>query len=251
MGFGRMGAGRGRTLVLCYHAVSERWPAPLSVRPDRLRAQLRLLLRAGYTGATFSEALLAPPAARTLAVTFDDAFRSVAELAFPILDELGLPATVFVPTEFARDARPLSWPGIDQWMGGPHAGELAALGWPELQRLARAGWEIGSHTCTHPRLTQLSDQDLEEQVTRSREACERGMQRPCRSLAYPYGDVDARVLDATRRAGYEVAAALPAGPQPESRHAWPRVGVYQRDALWRFALKVSPLGPRLRAVAHA
>src|SRR3954469_21309762 len=109
-----MVAGRERTLVLCYHAVSERWSAPLSVTPDRLRAQLRLLLRAGYTGATFSDALLAPPAARTLAVTFDDAFASVIELAFPILDRLGLPATVFVATDFARERRPLSWPGIDR-----------------------------------------------------------------------------------------------------------------------------------------
>ena len=71
-------------LVLTYHAVSEKWPAALSVIPDRLEWQLRTLLDRGYRGATFSEAVSAPPAPRTLAVTFDDAYRSVLRLAFPI-----------------------------------------------------------------------------------------------------------------------------------------------------------------------
>ena len=77
------------------------------------------------------------------------------------------------------------------------------------------------------------------------------MQRPCRSIAYPYGDMDGRVVEATRRAGYDTAAALPARPEPETKLAWPRIGVYHRDALWRFALKVSPLAPRLRTLGRA
>jgi peptidoglycan/xylan/chitin deacetylase (PgdA/CDA1 family) len=59
-------------LVLCYHAVSVRWPAELSVTPERLEEQLRLLVRRGFKGATFHQAVIAPPAPRTLAVTFDD-----------------------------------------------------------------------------------------------------------------------------------------------------------------------------------
>lgn len=87
-------------MVLCYHAVSETWPAKIAVKPDQLEEQLRLLLRRGYSGATFTEAATAPANGKLLAVTFDDAFRSVLEYAFPILSRLGLPGTVFVPTSF-------------------------------------------------------------------------------------------------------------------------------------------------------
>src|SRR5205085_9051635 len=82
-------------LVLCYHAVSPTWGASLSVTPDEFESQLRTLLRRGWRGATFRDAVLRPPWPRTLAVTFDDAFLSVLELAHPILARLGLPATVF------------------------------------------------------------------------------------------------------------------------------------------------------------
>src|SRR5687768_15757937 len=88
-------------LVLCYHAVSAEWPAKIAVTPDRLEEQLRLLLRRGYRGATFTEAATAPANGRFLAVTFDDAYRSVLKHAFPIMSRLGLPGTVFVPTNFA------------------------------------------------------------------------------------------------------------------------------------------------------
>src|SRR5205807_6269636 len=69
-------------LVLCYHAISESWSSDLAVSPDLLEAQIRLLLGRGYRGATFYEAVTAPPAARTLAVTFVDGYRSVHDHAF-------------------------------------------------------------------------------------------------------------------------------------------------------------------------
>lgn len=235
--------------MLCYHAVSETWPAPLSVRPERLEAQLASLLRRGYRGATFHDAVFAPPAPRTLAVTFDDAFRSVLELAFPILERAGVPATVFVPTAFPDRGGPLLWTGIDHWAAGPHAGELAGLSWEQLRTLAAAGWEIGSHTCTHPRLPALGDEPLAAELGESRTACERGTGTPCRSLAYPYGDVNGRVMAAARAAGYRAAAALPARPGPATPLAWPRVGVYHLDRLWRFRLKTSPLVTRLRSTS--
>jgi hypothetical protein len=73
------------------------------------------------------------------------------------------------------------------------------------------------------------------------------MGRPCRSIAYPYGDVDARVIEATRAAGYELAAALPKRHGSRDPLDWPRVGVYHGDDLRRFKLKVSPLLRRLRS----
>ena len=88
----------GDVLVLCYHAVSERWPAVFALSAERIERQVTTLLRQGYVGATFRDAVLNPPAARTLAITFDDAFRSVHVKAGPVLRSLGIPGTVFVPT---------------------------------------------------------------------------------------------------------------------------------------------------------
>jgi len=230
-------------LVLCYHALSEAWDADLSVRPGVFERQLELLVSRGYRGATFTEAVRLAPRGKTVAVTFDDGFRSVLELALPILDRLELPATVFAVTGFAREDEglALSWDGIDQWRGGPHDHELASLSWRELRGLADHGWEVGSHTCSHPHLPQVDDGRLRDELERSREACAEGMRRPCSSLAYPYGSVDARVVQAARDAGYDAAAALPARLHGRRRHEWPRAGIYHGDDLRRFGLKVSPV----------
>ena len=233
-------------LVLCYHAVSERWPASLALTPTQLRDQLELLVRRGYRGTTFHEAVTSPPRGRTLAVTFDDAYLSVLELAYPILDSLGLRGTIFVVTDFGDGERALNWPGIEEWFGGPHHPELRPLSWAQLADLAEAGWEIGSHTKTHPRLTKLEDEALRCELRESRTACELALARPCRSLAYPYGDVDARVAAAAADAGYTAAGALPANLRRGTPLTWPRLGIYHADTLPRFRVKVSPAVRRLR-----
>lgn len=227
------------TLVLCYHAVSEDWHADLSVTPAALEAQITRLLAEGYAGVTFTDAVRGRAGGRRVAITFDDAFASVLELGKPILDRLGVPATVFAVSDFADSGAPLAWDGIDHWRGGPFDHELRGMGWEQLRGIAAEGWEIGSHTCDHPRLTQLPDDELERQLTASRAACERGLQRPCSSIAYPYGDTDARVESAAARAGYAAGAALPARWHRAQPLSYPRVGVYHPDDRRRFTLKTS------------
>ena len=237
----------GDLLVLCYHAVSERWPASLSVTPDAFERQLRLLSRSGFEGETFERAVTRRPDRRTVAVTFDDAFLSVLELARPLLDEVGFPATVFVPTDFpATPGEPMAWDGIDNWVGGPHEHELRPMSWEQLGTLADAGWEIGSHTCSHPRLTSLGDDDLARELVDSRSLVSERLGRPCGTLAYPFGDHDERVVKAARAADYAAAATLP-GRLPQARPlAWPRIGIYHGDNERRFRLKVSAAVRRLR-----
>ena len=233
-------------LVLCYHALSLTWPAPLSTTPARFRRQMALLSSRGYRGATFTEAVTTPPQGRVVAVTFDDAYRSVSQLARPILDHFGLPATVFAPTDFVDAEEPLRWPGVDHWLAGPHERELLPLSWAELRALIDTGWEVGSHTGSHPRLTQLQDAALEDELSRSKVACERCLDARCTSIAYPYGDLDARVLKATAGAGYRAGAALTSGGSgPHETLAWPRTGIYHVDNELRFRLKISPAIRRL------
>jgi peptidoglycan/xylan/chitin deacetylase (PgdA/CDA1 family) len=226
--------------VLCYHALSEDWPATLATTPTLLSWQVRRLLGRGLRPARFTETVVGTEGQRTVSVTFDDAFRSVRTLGFPILRELGVPATVFVPTAHVGGAR-MRWPGIDEWSAGPHEPELVGCTWDELAELAEAGWEIGSHTRTHPHLTEIDEESLRRELEKSRQELEAGLERPCPSLAYPYADVDARVVAAARAAGYSAAATVfgsyDAGDDPLRQ---PRLLVYHHDTLARFRWKARP-----------
>ncbi|HEY7932754.1 MAG TPA: polysaccharide deacetylase family protein [Solirubrobacteraceae bacterium] len=234
-------------LVLCYHAVSETWPAALSVTPQALEEQLDALTRRGYRGACMTEAVCAPSKGRTVVVSFDDNYRSVLERAKPILDRYEIPGTLYVPTDWPGDDRPMRWPGIDRWLGTPHEPELDSLSWEELRDLADAGWEIGSHTCSHPRLSELDDEALARELGVSKAKVEQELGRPCTSLAYPYGDVDARVERATGTAGYLAAGAIPRILYPPRPLCWPRAPIFHDDSIKRFAVKVSPTIRRLRS----
>ena len=240
----------GHRIALCYHALSECWPAALSVTPQRFEEQVELLLARGCRAVTLTELVESPTREPALAITFDDAFRSVIDLAAPILRRLGVPATLFVPTSFpGTDA--LAWPGIEQWFDGPYRDEMKPMTWEEVATLDAEGWEIGSHTCSHPRLTTLDDEKLADELRRSRAECEHSLGKPCRSIAYPYGDYDGRVIAAAKAAGYTAGATLTdLLPWPPAPLRWPRIGVYHLDPIWRFRLKVSPGVRRLRQQIH-
>jgi peptidoglycan/xylan/chitin deacetylase (PgdA/CDA1 family) len=115
--------------------------------------------------------------------------------------------------------------------------------WEQLGSLRDAGWEIGSHTCSHPRLSQLDDAALMHELRDSRRACQARL-GSCRTLALPYGDGDARVLAAAREAGYVAVAGLPGRGTPSA--GWRRIGVYPADGRRRFAVKVARPVRRLR-----
>ena len=95
----------------------------------------------------------------------------------------------------------------------------------------------------------MDDHELERELAASHAACSEKLGRPCRSIAYPYGDVDARVVEAARSAGYALGAALPKQFGSIDPLNWPRVGVYHADDLRRFKLKMSR--PLRRALSSA
>ncbi len=235
-------------LVLCYHTISRTLPADFNVKPQDLERQLSGLVRRGYRGATFREAVLEAPRGRVLAVTFDDACRSVLDEALPIMRRLGLPGTVFPVVDLVGREEPLCWPGIEEWRGGPHERELCGLGWDGLGELVEAGWEVGSHTCSHPWLPDCDERRLDDELRRSREVLEWRLGRACESIAYPYGGVDARVLSAARAAGYRAGGALGSLRAGDSLDH-PRVGVYSKDTGLRLRVKAAPTVRLLRAAA--
>jgi peptidoglycan/xylan/chitin deacetylase (PgdA/CDA1 family) len=228
------------TLVICYHAVSPDWPIGLAVTPDQLDRQVSWLLDNGYVPATFHRAVTAPPASKTFAVTFDDGWCSVQKHGFPVLSRLDVPATVFVSTDYVDTyEQPLIGPDLLTWLDGPHRHELFCLGWSQLRELTDAGWEVGSHTMTHPWLTGVDDARLELELRGSKRRCEEALGLPCLTLAYPKSDFDDRVERATGDAGYEAAAALPRRFPKARPLAWPRVSIQRDDSMLVFRAKVS------------
>ncbi len=226
-------------LVLCYHAVSDTWPATLSVTPAALHDQLQRLLRRGYRARCFSDAVLDHHDGRTLVVTFDDAFASVHAEALPVLRALGIAGTVFVPTGHVGGG-PMIWPGLDGWVDGPHADELTGCTWEQIGDLVKEGWEVGSHSHNHLRLTTLAGEELRAELRDSKVECEARTGLACRSVAYPYGDHDDRVVAAARDAGYLAAGTLPRRTRASEPLRVPRIYVSHADGQLRFAAKVSP-----------
>ena len=224
-----------RPLVLCYHAVSDGWEHQLSIGPAAFDRQLRALARRGFRGVTAEETL---NGTRGVHVTFDDAFRSVTN-ALPILERLRVPATVFACSAYADEGATLAVPELAA-EASAHPEELATMGWDELRGLVERGVEIGSHTVSHPHLPLLSDAEIEGELADSRARLEERLGRPCRFLAYPFGEHDERVRAAARRVGYAAAFAL-AATATDSRdpYALPRVDLYRKDTTLSTALKTS------------
>ncbi len=228
---------KAASVVLCYHGLSATWPDATAVTPERFQGQVESFLRRGYLPVTFTQAATGAASGRSFAVTFDDACLSVGRLAAPLLRELGVPATIFVPTDYPDSGQSMAWSGLDRWLGSPYEEELACMGWEELVGLHADGWEIGSHTCSHPRLESVDDATLVRELNESKRICEERLGAPCTTFAYPYGFTDARVHRAVGEAGYTLAATVPTGSAPSVDLAWPRVGVYRGDSTRRVHMR--------------
>lgn len=226
-----------KPLVLCYHAVVEGEPQRLAIRRATFEWQVRSLLRRGYEPVTAAEAV--EQNGRLFHVTFDDAYRSAVD-TLPLLATLGVPATIFACTDYARDGRPFDVPELREDAAADPA-SFATMDWPALRAAASSGIEIGSHTVSHPHLPQLSDADLDRELRESKAELEDELGAACRHLAYPYGDEDDRVRAAARRAGYAAAFTVKPGKARSDRFGVPRLAVYRHNTTVGFRLKTSPL----------
>ncbi len=228
-----MGLGLQAVTVLAYHEIAAR-ATPTAVSPRRFEAQVQLLQDMGRLLRGLQEAV-AGQQRRTVAITFDDGHLETYTRAYPILSSRGIPATVYVATGFVSTQ---NWfePG-----GRP-------MTWAMIRELAEAGWTVGSHSVSHARLTQLADRELREELVVSRRTLEDAMGQPCRHFCAPYGDMDQRVLEAAREAGFLTAAlSLPARHAlPDSRGVVLRSGIYPGTGWTAFRLKARGWDRHLR-----
>lgn len=236
----------GRTadaVFLGYHALVDDGPEFLSMSPALFEAQLDFLVAKGYRSGTRADLDTLAAGRRlpskTAFLTFDDGFLDTYEVAAPLLAERGFTGFVFVlPRQMGGT---LAWPEVAGEVGR-HPDTMRAMSWEQAEELAARGWEIGAHTLSHPKLTELDDERLAAELGESRRLVAERLGR-CDTFAYPFGLWDGRVERATEAAGYAFAFTLPIDAQRESRPlVIPRLTIDDRDSVSRFRAKVSVAG---------
>lgn len=274
-----------RLLVLAYHRVLDlhdeaqfpQDPELISASVGDFRQQMRVV-RDHFNPLTFRDVLASLDAGRALpprsvVVTFDDGHLDNHRNAFPVLKALGVPACIFLTTDyigsehmfwFDRIALLIHAAPRGEWQVGRQSIRLddesvalrrhvarrilrhlkrvpdgerlrclgaleAALGryvpagmaparsavdWDEVREMAEAGIEFGSHTLSHPVLTQLDDSALERELGQSRQAISAQLGGPVDTVAYPVGKAgafDERVMAMSRRCGYRLGISYETG----------------------------------------
>lgn len=223
-------------VVLIYHHVSADTPASTSVTPATFERHLDFLERNEFNPWPLSRILdavaaRAPLPRNTVAITFDDAYRSVLEEALPRLQRRGWPFTLFVNTE-----------AVDR-------GYATSLNWEQIRELARAGVEIANHSHSHDHLVRRRDGESEAQwrqrvvrdIETAAERIEAETGSRSRLFAYPFGEYSDALKAVVRDLGYRgIAQQSGAVGYLTDMLAVPRFPLAQGyDDLQRFATSVN------------
>jgi peptidoglycan/xylan/chitin deacetylase (PgdA/CDA1 family) len=241
-----------RCIILNYHIIDQprsALEAPFCCPPSKFDDQLRHLHEWGIEVLPFPQLLacmdgMRPWPENAVVITFDDGVRCVYEHALPILARYGFPASVFVVSGLL-DAD-------NDW--------LISEGWPrrpmlrrsELVQLARAGFDIGSHTVTHRRLGKAPAHAILAEIRDSKAQLEDVLSTPVAHFAYPYGSFNRLARDAVEAVGYVAACSTIAGRNAADtdRFLLRRATIYGNESLLTFKHKVS-LGSSLYAGTKA
>jgi peptidoglycan/xylan/chitin deacetylase (PgdA/CDA1 family) len=229
-------------LALAYHSIGRlsrhQDPSYLSVAPARFVTQVRYLQRRGWelvSATELARRVRDDRASGACALTFDDGAEDNATVLPELLDELEVPATLFVCEGLLGEPDPFF---------APMAG-VRFMSADQLQRVAaHPRIEIGSHTSHHAELKQASLEQAREQMLRSKQSLEQLIGREVRAFSYPRCHYSAACPDAAREAGFD--AAFTCG----SRGRWapyelPRVIVTSWDRVPTFAARVHGVFDRL------
>jgi peptidoglycan/xylan/chitin deacetylase (PgdA/CDA1 family) len=184
--------------VLVYHQITTEVRGRVVVPPATFEEQMRYLRARGFRVVTLSALVDFLLRGRQLprnavVLTFDDGYRSFLAHAYPVLRELGFPATLFVYTDYVGAGR-------------------QAMDWSHLEQLAREGFDVQAHSKTHGDLRRRraeSDADyakrMQAELGDPQVLFERHLGRRARLFAYPYGFHDDELVAKVREYGYEAA----------------------------------------------
>lgn len=199
----------GRTVVLAYNGIGR---ARDAVKQAVFKDQM-CFLRDHARVVTLAEILrgdhLRADAPLTCAITFDDGYASVHQLAAPILAQMGFPALVYLTVDAINERTPhraAAFPGL--------FGDETMLTWRQIDELRRSRFSFGSHLCGNKDLTQLSESEALNELDRSRGILEQRLAGPCADFAYPFGYFDNQSVELVKLAGYRSAVTVMHRPTP-------------------------------------
>lgn len=178
--------------ILVYHHIAPPGDS-LHVSPWAFAQQMSRLHAGGYHAVTLRQvfdfwAYNTPIPRKPIVITFDDGWRTVYTAAAPVLKRYG-------------------WPGVINevvWAVDANYGMTQGM----LLRLVKRGWEMNSHTVSHPDLTRLPAAALAEQLRSSRHRLSHALHTDIDFLCYPGGSYDSTVIQAVRAAGYKGALSV-------------------------------------------
>jgi peptidoglycan/xylan/chitin deacetylase (PgdA/CDA1 family) len=242
--------------VLCYHQVGG--PPTLGVTrvsESVFDRQMNTLAREGWRTLRLAEfadrAAGSGPASgeRSFLLSFDDGYASLAKHAYPMLADLGFTATTFLVADYVGKVN--TWDVRYTWP------RLVHLDWDAVEHWYARGFDFGSHTATHPRLTWLDDTRVGDELCRSRETLKARLGASAtRAVAYPFGASDERVERLAHAAGYELGFGAGRRGKPGGGNGTPmnlsRIPVYMWDVgSVPFALRDDGVGAVARLLARA
>lgn len=194
--------------ILMYHEIGHA-NSPWCITPEKFEEQMAFLQEEGYTTISLSQlqekiSQNQPVLQKSVVITFDDGRKGVYTHAFPILQRFSFTATIYI---------------VSSWVEGkdiPSEEQFSEfLDWQELQMLAPAGFEIGSHSFSHTNLTTLSEPEVLHHLQLAEEAIQQQIQRKVQHFSYPYGAYNEGVLKIVN-SRYSTAVTVKRGFHKES-----------------------------------
>ena len=206
---------RQRVVILCYHGVTERsqrHPSDihgLHIRADRFEKQLDYLRR-HYQVISLAEFVKAcenkaPLPDYSVVLTFDDGYRNFLTCALPRILARNMHVSIFLITDRIQ---PHNQSHLNGWS---ESDDEKFLSWEEVKTLQQQGVEIGSHTCSHRKLSEIVPVEAERELSASHQTIAARLSQATMPLAFPYGSYSDATIAMTRRLPYTCALTTDAG----------------------------------------
>jgi peptidoglycan/xylan/chitin deacetylase (PgdA/CDA1 family) len=194
--------------ILTYHHIGHsqrrtrlQW---LFFSPEGFRRMMNLLIHDGFQTVSIDNGLRGQQSgARRFVITFDDGYESVLKYAADFLRERNFVAIQFLVANLL--GRTNEWDSGQQFAIEPLMGRTQVMEWLSM------GHEIGAHTLTHPRLSQIPLSRAREEIHSSKKKLEDLFGVPVRHFAYPYGDRNPEVAAIAKEAGFCTACTTDPG----------------------------------------